>query len=204
MFTVGLTGGFASGKSTVSALFAELGVDIVDADLVAREVVEPPSAALEAIRARHGEAILTAEGGLDRPALRKLVFADQAERKWLEALLHPLIEQRIRRKLAACGGAYRMLVSPLLLETSQRGLIDRLLVVDVPRQVQLRRGLIRDHSQDPGGRATIEAIIDAQSSRERRLEAADDVIDNQGPAQALNARVGELHERYLQLAANHD
>lgn len=200
VFTVGLTGGIGSGKSTVAGIFAELGVEIVDADLVAREVVEPPSAALDAIRARYGEEILTAEGTLDRPRMRKQVFADEAERAWLEDLLHPLIDDRIRQKIAGCESAYCMLVSPLLLETSQRRRVDRVLVVDVSRQTQLQRSLLRDQ----GERATIEAIIDAQAGREERLSAADDVIDNEGAKDSLAARVRELHARYLNLSETHD
>lgn len=200
MFTVGLTGGIGSGKSTVAGIFAELGVEIVDADLVAREVVEPPSAALDAIRARYGEEILTAEGTLDRPRMRKLVFADEAERTWLEDLLHPLIDKRIRQGIAGCESPYCILVSPLLLETSQRRWVDRVLVVDVSRQTQLQRSLLRDQ----GERATIEAIIDAQASREERLRAADDVIDNEGAKDTLDARVRELHARYLSLSETHD
>ena len=200
VFTVGLTGGIGSGKSTVAGIFAELGVEIIDADLAAREVVEPSSAALDAIRARYGEEILTAEGTLDRPRMRKLVFADEAERVWLEDLLHPLIDECIRQRIASCESAYCMLVSPLLLETSQRRRVDRVLVVDVSRQTQLQRGLLRDQ----GERATIEAIIDAQASREERLRAADDVIDNDGAKDALAARVRELHARYLSLSETHD
>ena len=200
MFTVGLTGGIGSGKSTVAGIFAELGVEIVDADLVAREVVEPPSAALDAIRARYGEEILTAEGTLDRPRMRKLVFADEAERTWLEDLLHPLIDKRIRQGIAGCESPYCILVSPLLLETAQRRWVDRVLVVDVSRQTQLQRSLLRDQ----GERATIEAIIDAQACREERLRAADDVIDNEGAQSALTAHVRELHARYKTMAESHD
>ena len=200
MFTVGLTGGIGSGKSTVAGIFAELGVEIIDADLVAREVVEPPSAALNAISARYGEGILTADGALDRPRMRKLVFADEAERTWLEDLLHPLIDERIRQEIAGCESPYCILVSPLLLETSQRRLVDRVLVVDVSRQTQLQRSLLRDQ----GERATIEAIIDAQASREERLRAADDVIHNEGAKDTLAAHVREMHARYLSLSETHD
>lgn len=200
MFTVGLTGGIGSGKSTVAGIFAELGVEIIDADLAAREVVEPPSAALDAISARYGEEILTADGALDRPRMRKLVFADEAERTWLEDLLHPLIDERIRQETVGCESPYCILVSPLLLETSQRRLVDRVLVVDVSRQTQLQRSLLRDQ----GERATIEAIIDAQASREERLRAADDVIDNEGAKDTLAAHVRELHARYLSLSETHD
>ena len=200
MFTVGLTGGIGSGKSTIAGIFADLGVEVIDADLLAREVVEPPSAALDAIRARYGNKILTTAGTLDRPRLRELVFADEAERAWLEELLHPLIDEGIGQRIAACESAYCLLVSPLLLETSQRRRVDRVLVADVSRQTQLRRSLLRDG----GERGTIEAIIDAQASREERLREADDVIDNEGAQEALAARVRDLHARYLSLSKSHD
>ena len=200
MFTVGLTGGVGSGKSTVARIFAALGVDIIDADLIAREVVEAPSDALDLITDRYGQEILTATGALDRARLRGLVFADSTERVWLENLLHPLIDQRIRRNIAACEAAYCLLVSPLLLETSQHRLVDRVLVVDVSRQSQLRRALLRDQ----GDRATMEAIIDAQASREQRLRGADDIIDNEGGENALAARVQGLHGRYLAMAETHE
>ena len=200
MFTVGVTGGIGSGKSTVAGIFSGLGVEVVDADLAAREVVAPPNAAFDAIRARYGKQILTDAGLLDRASLRKLIFADEAERAWLEDLLHPLVDTRIRRKMAACESAYCMLVSPLLLETRQHRLVDRVLVIDVCRQTQLRRSLSRDQSE----RATIEAIIDAQASREQRLGAADDVLENEGPRSELTSRAHELHARYLTMAKAHE
>ena len=197
--TVGLTGGIGSGKSTVARMFADLGVSIVDADVVAREVVEPPSIALAAIRDRYGPEILDGNGRLDRPRLRSLVFADSAERNWLEGLLHPLIGERIAQRIVAADAEYCLLVSPLLLETSQRQLVDRVLVVDVSRQTQLRRTLLRDQGQ----RETVEAIMDAQASREQRLAAADDIIDNEGEEVALPEKVKSLHLQYLSMAQNH-
>ena len=197
--TVGLTGGIGSGKSTVARLFADLGARIVDADVVAREVVEPPGTALAAIRDRYGPEILDGNGRLDRPRLRSLVFADSAERNWLEALLHPLIGERIAQQIGAADAEYCLLVSPLLLETSQRQLVDRVLVVDVSRPTQLRRTLLRDQGQ----RETVEAIIDAQASREQRLAAADDIIDNEGEEATLPEKVKSLHLQYLAMAQNH-
>jgi len=196
--TIGLTGGIGSGKSTVARIFAGLGAGVVDADVVAREVVEPPGAALAAIRERHGPEILTGEGRLDRARLRERVFADSAERGWLEGLLHPLIAERIAKRIAAAESPYGLLVSPLLLETGQRQLADRILVVDVSRQTQLERALARDQ----GKRETIEAIIDAQMGREARLAAADDIIDNEGGEESLPGQVEALHRRYLAMAAN--
>jgi len=194
---IGLTGGIGSGKSTVAEIFAGFGAGVVDADVAAREVVEPPCAALAAIRDRYGAEILTGEGRLDRPRLRELVFADSAERGWLEKLLHPLIAERIAKRIAAAASPYCLLVSPLLLETSQRQLADRILVVDVSRQTQLDRALRRDR----GRRETIEAIIDAQMSREARLSAADDIIDNEGGEDSLPGQVETLHRQYLAMAA---
>ena len=198
-FTVGLTGGIGSGKSTVARIFAGLGANIVDADVAAREVVEPPSLALDAVRQRYGPAILTEAGKLDRPRLRQRVFAEPAEREWLETLLHPLIAARIRQRIADSNTAYCLLVSPLLLETSQRQLVDRVLVVDVSRQTQLHRGLLRDQ----GETATMEAIVDAQMSRDQRLAAADDIIDNEAGEITLPDRVTALHRTYLAMAEDH-
>ncbi len=195
--TIGLTGGIGSGKSTVARIFAGLGAGVVDADVAAREVVEPPSPALAAIRDRYGPEILTKKGSLDRPRLRGLVFADSGERGWLEGLLHPLIAERISGRIAGIDNPYCLLVSPLLLETGQRQLADRILVIDVSRQTQLERALARDQ----GKRETIEAIIDAQLSREARLAAADDIIDNEGGEDSLPGQVGALHRQYLAMAA---
>ena len=197
-FTIGLTGGIGSGKSTVARIFAGLGAAVVDADVAAREVIEPPSAALAAIRDRFGPEILTPDGRLDRSRLRKLVFADETERAWLESLLHPLIAERIAGQIAGAAGAYCLLVSPLLLETSQRQLVDRVLAVDVSRQTQLERTLRRDS----GERQTIAAIIDAQMSREQRLAAADDIIDNEGGEDSLPQQVQALHRRYVAISAD--
>ncbi len=198
-FTVGLTGGIGSGKSTVAGMFAELGVEVVDADLAAREVVKPPGEALEAIRARHGEAMLMADGSLDRARLRELIFADSAERAWLEQLLHPRIDELLRQQIDSCRSAYCLLVSPLLLETSQQRLADRVLVVDVCRETQLRRASNRDGSD----RAAIEAIIGAQFSPAQRLRGADDIINNENARSALPGRVRGLHSRYLAMAQEH-
>lgn len=196
MLTVGLTGGIGSGKSTVAECFARLGVDQVDADQLAREVVLPGSEALQAIAARFGAGVITSDGELNRAALRKIVFADEQQRLWLESLLHPLIGELLKQRLQQCQSAYCLLISPLLLETRQHELVDRVLVVDVSEDTQLRRALKRDGSDEN----TIRGIMAAQLPRRERLARADDVIDNEPAAETLDSRVAALHERYLELA----
>jgi dephospho-CoA kinase len=196
MFVIGLTGGIGSGKSTVAELFAERGIEIVDADLIAREVVLPGTAALGQIASHFGSSILAASGELDRAALRKRVFADTSARLWLEGLLHPLIHDRIVQRIDACQSPYCILASPLLLETSQHQLVNRVLVVDVDETSQLQRTLQRDGSDE----ATIRGIIAAQMARQDRLRQADDVLDNSGDRSKLDTSVDKLHTRYLELA----
>ena len=196
MFLIGLTGGIGSGKSTVAELFAERGIEIVDADLIAREVVLPGTAALGQIASHFGSSILAASGELDRAALRKRVFADTSARLWLEGLLHPLIHDRIVQRIDACQSPYCILASPLLLETSQHQLVNRVLVVDVDETSQLQRTLQRDGSDE----ATIRGIIAAQMARQDRLRQADDVLDNSGDRSKLDTNVDKLHTRYLELA----
>lgn len=201
MLVVGVTGGIGSGKSAVSQRFEDRGVTVVDADVVAREVVEPGTAALQAIAEHFGPDVLTASGALDRAALRQVVFADDAERKWLEQLLHPLIGEEIVRQLNGARSEYAMLVSPLLIETAQRELCDRILVVDVPEAVQVERTMARDGNT----REQVERIIASQADRQRRLDSADDVIANDGPLEELDRKVAELHKMYLDIAARqHD
>lgn len=196
---IGLTGGIGSGKSAASRHFEALGVPVVDADLVARDVVEPGTPALAAIAEHFGPGVLTAEGALDRATLRRLVFADTDQRRWLEALLHPLIRQRIQELLAAAQGPYRILVSPLLLETNQHQLVDRVLLIDVPEAVQIERTMARDGNS----REQVEAILKAQSSRAFKRERADDIIVNDRDLDHLHQQVEQLHRYYLQLAAEH-
>jgi len=195
MNVVGLTGGIGSGKSTVARLFGELGVHWVDADDVAREVVEPGTPALERIAKHFGEQILTSEGGLDRAQLRGIVFQQPEERAWLESLLHPIIRDELIRQLNPENYQlpYVLLVSPLLLETDQHELVDRIFVIDVPKDVQLERTMARDTNS----REQVERIIAAQMSREDRLARADEVIDNDRPLDDVTRQVRELHERLL-------
>jgi dephospho-CoA kinase len=195
-YRVGITGGIGSGKSAVTEQLQARGITVIDADIVAREVVEPGSAALRAIAGRFGGEILRPDGTLDRAALRQIVFRDPRERKWLEQLTHPLIGARIREQLAGADSAYVVLSSPLLLETSQRDFVDHVVVVDVPESTQRTRTMARDNNTAE----LVQAIIDAQMPRKQRLAGADSVLDNSGDLTALAAQVDQLHEALMKLA----
>ena len=195
-WTVGLTGGIGSGKSAVSERFAKLGIVIVDADIASRVVVEPGRPALAAIAEHFGADILTSEGVLDRAALRARVFADTSERRWLEALLHPKINEYIRTQLEAADSPYAILAHPLLIETGQTRICNRVLVVDVPESVQIERTMTRDGNSE----AQVRAILAAQSPRADRLKAADDIIVNNQDLGHLDSEVLRLHRLYLDLA----
>ncbi|WP_420389146.1 dephospho-CoA kinase [Marinobacter sp.] len=195
MAVVGLTGGIGSGKSTVVRLFGALGVHWVDADDVAREVVEPGTPALERIAEHFGQKILLPDGGLDRAALRRIVFDAPEERAWLESLLHPVIREELMRQLHPDNYAlpYVLLVSPLLLETDQHELVDKVVVVDVPVDVQIQRTMARDTND----REQVERIIAAQMPREQRLQKADDVVDNNLAMIDVERQVEQLHQTFL-------
>jgi len=201
---IGMTGGIASGKSTVARAFEALGAPWVDADDVAREVVEPGEPALAEIAARYardaGPGVLNEDGTLNRRALRKIVFADPAERRWLESVTHPRIRARLTEHLArlqASGAPYVLLVSPLLFESGQSEMADRCLVIDVPETLQIERTAARDDVDEAQARA----IVTAQMPRAERLARADDVLDNSGSQEAMRRRVAELDRRYRELAA---
>lgn len=194
-WVLGLTGGIGSGKSAAAACFAGHGIAVVDADVVARQVVEPEGSALGEIARRFGSQVLTPAGVLDRAALRAIIFADEAARRWLEGLLHPLIRAEIRKQLARAASPYAILVSPLLIETSQAPLVQRILVIDVPEALQLARTVSRDGVDE----AQVRAILAAQASREARLSRADDVILNDRDPAWLAAEVERLHRYYLTL-----
>ena len=201
MLRIGLTGGIASGKSAAAAVFAELGVPVIDSDVIAREVVAPGSAGLAAIRARFGEGVLQADGQLDRRALRAQVFADPTDRRELEALTPPLIRERMAAQSAAAGGPYQIHAIPLLVEGgARRPGIDRVLVIDCPEEIQVARVMARDRVDETGARA----VLAAQASRAQRLAAADDVIVNDQGLEALRDAVTDLHRRYLDSAAVYD
>ncbi|WP_417227535.1 dephospho-CoA kinase [Amphritea sp.] len=193
MFVVGLTGGISSGKSAVSHLFEQLAVTVIDADQVAREVVEPCEPALEKITRRFGPEIRLANGGLDRKALRKIVFSDPRQRDWLEQLLHPLIRDRILLKLDRCDSDYAILASPLLLETDQHLLVNHIVVVDVDEATQISRTVARDNTDI----AQVKAIIAAQMPHDERITKADDLIDNSGSFADLKPQIEQLHLKFL-------
>lgn len=195
-FWVGLTGGIGSGKSTVAAEFVRLGIQQVDADIVARQVVEPGTAALEAIVQQFGEAIRSSDGQLDRSRLRQIVFNDETAKNWLNQLLHPLIRQEMLRQLADATSPYVLLVAPLLLENKLDQLVDTVLVVDVSEQTQINRTSVRDGSSE----SLVQSIMAAQCSREERLARANQVISNEGSSEYLPAKVAELHRIFLRMA----
>ncbi|SFN17522.1 dephospho-CoA kinase [Dokdonella immobilis] len=196
MFTVALTGGIASGKSTVERRFALRGVGIIDADVIAHEVVAPGTPGLAEIVEAFGEGVLAADGSLDRKAMRKRVFADAEARRRLERIVHPRVRHAMQEALSNMRGTYCLVVVPLFVETGEYGWVDRVLVVDVDRSTQIARLLKRDGITPE----LAEAMLDAQATREQRLAVADDVIDNTSDLEALDAAVDALHERYLVLA----
>ncbi|EGT3574608.1 dephospho-CoA kinase [Citrobacter amalonaticus] len=196
-YTVALTGGIGSGKSTVANAFADLGIQIIDADIIARQVVEPGTPALDAIAAHFGPELIAVDGTLHRRLLRERIFADPQEKAWLSALLHPLIQQETQRQLQQVTSAYVLWVVPLLVENGLYRQANRVLVVDVTPETQLSRTMQRDDVT----RAHVEQILAAQASREARLAVADDVIDNNGAPDSIMSDVARLHARYLQLAS---
>ena len=192
-FVLGVTGGIGSGKTAATDHLQALGVDVVDADQAARAIMEPGGEALAAVRERFGDDVLLADGGLDRAALRAVVFADPAQRQWLERLTHPLIGKEIARQLAAAGSDYAVLASPLLLEGSQRESCDEVLVIDAPESLQVERTVARDGDAEE----QVRRIMAAQMPRQRRLELADHVIVNDRSLEELHREVEALHEGVL-------
>jgi len=194
---IGLTGGIASGKSTVTQRFADLGVPVIDADVASRHVVERGNPGLEQVVRRFGPGVLDASRNLDRPALRALIFSDPASRQALDAILHPLIRADMEQQAVIVKGPYLVMAIPLLIEGGRaRDRVDRVLVVDVDEALQLKRVQARDGSSETQARA----ILASQASREARLAAADDVLRNSGSVADLRQSVDRLHEQYLQLA----
>ncbi|MFT3806908.1 dephospho-CoA kinase [Arenimonas sp.] len=198
-FVVAVTGGVAAGKSAICALFQSHGIAVADADIVAREIVEPGETALDQIRARFGDGVLKADGQLDRSRLREIIFSDAAAKRELEAITHPRIRQRLRDLCREAGGPYALAAIPLLAEGGGRSSypwLQRILLVDVPTSLQRRRLLERDGIDE----ALADSMIAAQASRLDRLTIADDVIVNDGSRDALEAIVERLDRRYRQLA----
>jgi dephospho-CoA kinase len=190
---VGITGGIGSGKSAVTQRFEQQGITVVDADLAARVIVEAGKPALSAIAEHFGQDMIQADGALDRTALRQRVFTDDNERRWLEQLTHPLIGQEILDQLATSRSPYTILSSPLLLETSQKALVDCVVVVDVPEETQLARTMRRDDNDE----AQVKRIMAAQIARADRVRQADIVIDNSRTLEELDDLVEELHKEFL-------
>lgn len=198
MYVVAITGGIGSGKTTVANQFAALGIEVVDADLIARDVVAPGTPALAAITSHFGPEILTEQGLLDRRVLRERIFSDPAAKSWLNALLHPIIRSEMLRQCAAVSSPYCLLVVPLLVENRLTELADRVLVIDVDEATQIERTCHRDGVS----REQAQAILASQASRSERLAMADDVLDNQsGTTETIRARILALHETYLAFAS---
>jgi dephospho-CoA kinase len=193
---VGLTGGIASGKSTVAEMFSELGIPIIDTDVIARQVVMPGQPALEELRERFGQGVIDTDGNLDRAAMRKIVFADEEARRELEAILHPRIGAETRRQSESADGPYQLIVVPLLAQSALLDFVDRVLVVDCDEELQVQRLLVRDaETIDQAQR-----MLAAQSSRSERLSIADDVIDNSGDLRSTRTAVTQLDRMYRRLA----
>lgn len=196
-FIVGLTGGIASGKTTVANLFKEsYGIDIVDADIIAREVVEPGTEGLIAIEQHFGRQILMTDGSLNRKALREQVFSHSADKEWLNNLLHPMIHQRMLTKLGQAKSPYVLLVAPLLIENNLQSMVNRILVIDTDIEMQIQRTMERDSVS----RAQAETILTSQVDRADRLKNADDVVLNSMEREKLLPQITELHQKYLAIS----
>ncbi|MCQ8868839.1 dephospho-CoA kinase [Vibrio splendidus] len=194
---IGLSGGIASGKTTVANLFNEhFNIDIVDADIVAREVVAVGSDGLKQITDHFGEAILLEDGALNRSKLRELIFSDPTEKQWLNDLLHPMIRNKIDSDLSKVTSPYGLLVAPLLVENQMQSMADRVLIVDVPTEIQIERTMSRDNVS----REQVASILKSQASREQRLAVADDVIKNHTKNQELLPQITDLHQKYLAIS----
>ena len=199
IFVVVLTGGIASGKTAVSDLFSEKGVPVVDTDLIAREVVEAGSPALDRIARAFGPDFLDEKGSLNRRKMRETIFTDPDQKKQLESILHPAIATEAMRQVSVRPEPWCLLVVPLLAESGRYRWVDRVLVVDVDESTQIERVMARDHID----RNQAEAILSAQASRQQRLELADDIIDNSGSLEDLELQVEALYRKFSTLAAEH-
>ncbi|MEZ9593913.1 dephospho-CoA kinase [Shewanella sp. 10N.261.52.F9] len=197
-YIIGLTGGIGSGKTTVANIFAEQGVTLVDADIVARDVVATGSDGLKEIVTHFGEQILSADGGLDRAKLREVIFNNDSERLWLNSLLHPMIRESMLQQCKEAQSDYVIMVVPLLFENGLDRLVDRTLLVDISPELQQKRTVDRDLVTAQH----VKNIIGSQASRAEKLSKADDVIDNQGEISALKCKVEALHNFYLKLSSN--
>jgi dephospho-CoA kinase len=193
---IGLTGGIASGKTTVANLFEQqFGIEIVDADVVARQVVEPGSAGLEQITQHFGPEVIEADGTLNRARLREIIFADPSQKEWLNNLLHPMIREQMLQQLETVQSDYALLVIPLMVENNLQSLADKVVVVDVDPETQIQRTVERDQVDQQQA----EAIVASQASREQRLAIADYVIKNNTKNQKLLYQITELHKKFLEM-----
>lgn len=199
-YIVALTGGIGSGKTTIANMFAKFNVAIIDADEIARQMVKPGMPALSEIATHFGDKILSADGSLNRKALRLCIFNNEVEKQWVNNLLHPLIRQETEKLLKEIQAPYILWVIPLLIENNLVNQANRILVVDVPIELQISRTMLRDKINHQ----LALQIIKSQVSREQRLSYADDVIDNSGDASSIIKQVEILHQRYLQLATEHN
>lgn len=190
---IGLTGGIGSGKTAAAGYFTHLKIDVVDADLASRAVVEPGMPALQQIVEHFGEDLLLGDGTMDRAKLRTIIFADTEQRKWLQSLLHPLISDYLRRQIETSTSPYCVLVNPLLLESGQASWCDEIVVVDVPKETQISRVMVRDDNP----RSQVESIIAAQMDRASRLAKATRIITNDQDLNHLNRQVASLHQELL-------
>lgn len=196
---IGLTGGIGSGKTTVANIFADLGIDIIDADIAARKVVEPNSSALTQISQHFGLQFIQADGTLNRPLLRSKIFSNEQDKLWLNNLLHPMIRQTMIKEIKQSKSVYCLLVAPLLIENNLQGLVDRILVVDINEDEQIRRAVLRD----PSSKEEIIKIIASQIPKMERLQHADDIIDNtQKDLSMIKSSVIKLDQKYRNLAMN--
>ena len=198
-FILGVTGGIGSGKTTVTNAFSDWGITIVDADIVARDVVAPGSPCLKDIEKRFGPEILQADGTLNRGALRDIIFNSDEQKSWLNNLMHPVIRETMQSQLIAADSPYCILSAPLLLENKLEKYCDRVLVVDVPVEIQVSRTCNRDTVEA----SHVNAIINAQINRDERLNRADDIVDNSGNLESLMQQLPPLHEQYLEMARQH-
>lgn len=196
MLVVGLTGGIGSGKSTVARLFAEKNVTIIDTDQLARDLTQPDQSALQEVVKLFGQTILLPNGSLNRSKLRTIVFSDEKKRLQLEKILHPLIRIEVERQIKSSDSPYCIVVIPLLFETERNPLIQRVLVVDTTKELQLSRTATRDNVSPND----VDAILKSQVSREKRLKLANDVIQNDGIIEDLIPQVEKLHQKYLALS----
>jgi dephospho-CoA kinase len=199
MLVIGLTGGIASGKTTVAEFFSKEGIEIIDADIGAHEVVRPQTNTLKKIVAHFGKEILSTDHTLNRQALRKIILNNAKEKKWLEDLLHPLIRDWMKEKINQAQSPYCIAAIPLLIETLPNPLIDRILVIDCKESFQIKNLMARDHCTE----AEAQLFLKNQATRDERLKQANDVIQNDQDADALNSAVKKLHEQYIELAVEY-